>query len=363
MNPVVLFGATGYTGRLIASKLVRSKIPFTAVGRNQERLERLVGSYKMQVPYKAANADDYDSVRKVLVRGTKVLINCVGPFVDHGKTVMQAAMDAKVHYLDTTGELYFMREAHWHFNDQAKKQKRLLVNAMAFEYSLGDFAAKMLIEKMKIPASLLEIFYYIPGFEASRGTKRSMIAAMNKPIYGFEGGRLVEIKAGAFRRNLHLKGRSKPMSALSFPGGEVFMVPRHSKVRSVREYMVMSVSAARLLYGNSPRVLKASSKARAAEESLSGDGPTLAQRKDNKFKIFMEALDDNGKIQVCTVSGNDVYGLTASIICHGVRQILAKKHLGVGVLSPAQAFEEKAFWTLCKRSGVKLSFGSSPFSS
>ena len=362
MTPVVVFGATGYQGRLVTAKLVRSKIPITVVGRDPDKLEKLVSGYKTRIPYKVARAEDFESICKVLVRGTKVLVNCVGPYLFHGDNVVRAALERKVNYLDVTGELYFMRETHWRHDALAREKKVVVVNSMAFEYALGDFCARRLAERMGEKIKLMEIFYYIPTFQPSAGTRRSMLAAMDKPVYGFEGGKLVEIKAGTFRKNLHLSGHDKPLSALSFPGGEVFTVPRHVGLRTLREYMVMSISAARLLYGSSPKVIRASSKARAAEEALLNDGPSRPQREKNKFQIILEGGDEGGsRVLVC--SGKDVYGLTASIVLFGVKEILQQRTLGAGVLSPVRAFDERRFWNAMGRAGVKTRFNRGVFSS
>ena len=127
--------------------------------------------------------------------------------------------------------------------------------------------------------------------------------------------------------------------------------------------MVMSISAARLLYGSSPDVLRAASKARAAEEADAGEGPTPAERKKNTFHIILEGTGVEGKADVCIVTGTDVYGLTSSIITFATRQILDGKHKGSGFRSPANAFDEGAFWNAVKRAGVKLEYRNTLFSS
>ena len=363
MTPVVLLGATGFTGQLIASRLARAKIPFTAVGRDPGKLEALVRGYKAKVPFRVADVLDPESLRKAIPRGTKLVVNTVGPFCELGEPVVRAAIERKAHYLDTTGEQHFIRESHWHFHDAARAAKRLVVHAMAFEYALGDFAARALAERLGGRIDLLEIFYFIPLFPPSRGTKRSMRAAMSMPVYGFEGGRLVEIRAGTFRKNLHLRAEDKPLSALSFPGGEIFTVPQHVDVRTIRQYMVMSISAARLLYGTSPAVIRASSRSRAAEEASAANGPTKAQREANVFQLILEGTRAGRPETTMVLTGRDVYGLTANLILHGVRAILAGKARGVGVLSPAQVFPEKPVWSLLKRSGIDVRFEDRIFSS
>jgi short subunit dehydrogenase-like uncharacterized protein len=362
MNPVVLLGATGYTGQLIASRLVRAKVPFTAVGRDPERLRELTASLKAKVTTKVADVTDAISLTKVVPRGTKVIVNTVGPYSELGEPVVRLALDRKAHYLDITGEQHFIRESHWQFNEPARRAQRAIVHAMAFEYAVGDFAARVLAEKLGGQIDLLELFYFIPLFPPSRGTKRSMRAAMSNPVYGYEGGRLVEIRAGTFRKNLHLREDDKPVSALSFPGGEVFTVPQHVPVRSVREYMVMSIATARLLYGTSPAVVRVTTKGKGIDEATQPKGPTRAQRAANVFQIILEGTRADHPETTMVVTGRDVYGLTAALAVHGVKEILAGKLRGVGVLSPAQAFTEKPVWSVLRRAGIEVRFENRIFS-
>ena len=105
---VVLYGASGYTGKLTAWKLAERGIPFIAAGRNAARIEQEMA----KVP--ELKGHDYQCVSVAhdrgalteLFSGKKAVINIVGPFMQLGRPVVEACLKAGAHYFDTTGEVF-----------------------------------------------------------------------------------------------------------------------------------------------------------------------------------------------------------------------------------------------------------------
>ena len=93
---VVVYGASGYTGKLVAWKLATRGIPFIAAGRNAARLEAemaKVPELKGHDYRCAAVAHDAASLQ-TLFSGAKVVINVTGPFMQIGRPVVEAALAA-----------------------------------------------------------------------------------------------------------------------------------------------------------------------------------------------------------------------------------------------------------------------------
>lgn len=105
-NPVIVYGASGYTGRLVAEYLRELNVPFTAVGRNeklvQDVMDKLPGRETAQLDVSSVKHDKASLVK--LFKGAKVVCNMVGPFISYGPDVVEACLEAGCHYLDTTGE-------------------------------------------------------------------------------------------------------------------------------------------------------------------------------------------------------------------------------------------------------------------
>ncbi|MGH3122411.1 MAG: saccharopine dehydrogenase NADP-binding domain-containing protein, partial [Streptosporangiaceae bacterium] len=105
-KPVVVYGASGYTGQLICEYLREFNIPFVAAGRDKARiseaLDRVPGIGT--VPHEVIEVEHQVGPLTELLTGAKVVLNTVGPFAQHGGEVVEACLAAGCHYLDTTGE-------------------------------------------------------------------------------------------------------------------------------------------------------------------------------------------------------------------------------------------------------------------
>src|SRR3954471_8151127 len=103
---ITVYGATGYTGRLVCAELARKKIPFVIAGRDEKKL-RTLAQYCGNPEIIVAPLDDAAALQKMAASG-KVIIDCAGPFVIMGRPVQDAALAAGSHFLDITGEIKYM---------------------------------------------------------------------------------------------------------------------------------------------------------------------------------------------------------------------------------------------------------------
>ena len=107
---IVLFGATGYTGRLTAEAMVERGLRPVLAARSRDKLEALASKLdKSGLETAVADVSDPPSVRALVERGD-VLVTTVGPFARWGTPAAAAASTAGAHYLDSTGEPPFIRE-------------------------------------------------------------------------------------------------------------------------------------------------------------------------------------------------------------------------------------------------------------
>jgi len=109
MRKIGLLGATGYTGRLTATELALRDLDVRLGGRSAARLAKVdgtAGSERVTV-----DTTDTRSLSKFL-DGLDVVISTVGPFTSLGRPVVDAAVKAGVHYVDSTGEPGFMQELY-----------------------------------------------------------------------------------------------------------------------------------------------------------------------------------------------------------------------------------------------------------
>ncbi|MDH4007903.1 MAG: DUF5938 domain-containing protein [Desulfuromonadales bacterium] len=174
---VVLYGAGGYTGKLVAESLAQRGIPFYAAGRSAERLskamelvkERLGNDFKHEI---AEVSNDVESLLP-LFKKAEIVINCVGPFMLLGQPVIEAASQANCHYLDTTGEQDFCLELKEKYAESYASRELLLSPAMAWMCAAGALAAEVCMEKEGIDT--LELVYQPDNALPSDGSTRTFL--------------------------------------------------------------------------------------------------------------------------------------------------------------------------------------------
>jgi len=119
-HPVVVYGASGYTGMLIMDWLIDQQIPFTAVARSAKRVQEMMAQRVVRLESATCEIieveHDVDSLVKAF-KGAKVVCNTVGPFVNFGLTAVEAALKAGCHHIDTTGEQGYVRAVRDQFGD------------------------------------------------------------------------------------------------------------------------------------------------------------------------------------------------------------------------------------------------------
>jgi len=137
---VVVWGATGYTGRLVAEALVAGAPPglrWALGGRDAARLERLRRDLGADAGIAVADAHDPASL-SVLARGTRVVASTVGPYASHGTPLVAACVEAGTHYADLTGEVTWMRATVDAFHEAARARGARIVHACGFDSVPSD---------------------------------------------------------------------------------------------------------------------------------------------------------------------------------------------------------------------------------
>src|SRR5919106_2680981 len=191
MPGVVLFGATGYTGRLTAHAMARRGIDFKIVGRDRAKLERLsteTGDPEIAV----AEVGDVDALAAALA-GARVLVTCVGPFVDLGDTAIEAALRAGCHYIDSTGEQEFIARLLERYGERARADGIAVAPALGFDEVPADVAISVACEGMDSPEGV--VTFAVPS-TGSAGTIRSGLGILLSGGSWVDGGRFVPVVAG-----------------------------------------------------------------------------------------------------------------------------------------------------------------------
>jgi short subunit dehydrogenase-like uncharacterized protein len=172
LRPIVLYAATGYTGRLIAAELLARGERVVLAGRDAGKLAALAARLGDGVASIAPAAlGDAAALHAAADQG-KVIINCAGPFSASGDALIGAAIAAGAHYLDTTGEQDWIRRVFERHDPALRAAGVAAVPGMAFSHTPGDLLAH-LVGRAVAPAKSIMIAYHVAGFDMTRGTMHS----------------------------------------------------------------------------------------------------------------------------------------------------------------------------------------------
>jgi short subunit dehydrogenase-like uncharacterized protein len=147
---VVVFGATGVTGRRVAAYLAgraaETGASWAAAARDAAKLERVLGEDGVTAPEAiAADLDDPDSLAAMASRA-RVVLNLVGPYTLYGRPVVEACVAGGAHYADLTGEMPFVRQTIDTFDSRAAEAGVKIVQVCGFEALPPDLAVLLAAE-------------------------------------------------------------------------------------------------------------------------------------------------------------------------------------------------------------------------
>lgn len=175
---VVVFGATGYTGRLVAAYLAEhapSGLRWALAGRNAKKLEAVRSELGLaSIPIRVADAADRASLDP-LVKDARVVCTTVGPYMQYGRELLASCAEQGTHYCDLTGEPPFVRDAidRWHVRAQATGAR--IVTCCGFDSIPSDLGVLLLLEAARAPLARVTMFVWSMSGRLSGGTAASMV--------------------------------------------------------------------------------------------------------------------------------------------------------------------------------------------
>ncbi|MBX9245206.1 saccharopine dehydrogenase NADP-binding domain-containing protein [Actinotalea ferrariae] len=325
-GPVVVYGATGHTGRFVVAELLDRGLPVVAAGRDPARLEALAEG-REGVTVRPATVDDAASLDRALA-GAAAVVNCAGPFAITAGPVVGAALRAGVPYVDVAAEIEANLAMFADHGDDARAVGVPVVPAMAFFGGLGDLLATAALGGRTV-ADDVHVAYGLSSWRPTEGTR-----AAGRVSHDRRGGRRVRFAGGA------LEYHDDPPSAVEwdfpepwgrrtmvagFTMADVVTVPSHIRVGDVRTSM--SAEAARDL---------------ADPDTPAPEAADARGRSDQTFVVDVVVTAD-GVERRATASGQDIYAVTAPLAVEAVQRVLDGRVRATGVVSAGAAFDAAAF--------------------
>jgi short subunit dehydrogenase-like uncharacterized protein len=347
---IVIFGATGYTGRLVAAALRKRGARPLLAGRNPESLKELATELGGDLEIQAADIARPDTVRALVEKGD-VLVSTVGPFLRYGEPALNAAVDAGAHYIDSTGEPPFIRSVFEDWGPRAKRAGCGLVTAFGYDYVPGNLAGALALEQAGESATKVAVGYFFTGGSKrepmSGGTAASAAGVMFEPAFAYRDGRIVGERTAKRAHAFEVDGKSR--LALSAGTSEHFGLPAaYPQLRDVDAYLGIFGPATRVmqvvaLTSQVPGVSKAAGALAGRFVKGSTGGPDADARSKSGTRVAAEASDADGNVLAkLELSGPNGYTYTGDIIAWGAAHAAEHGLGGTGALGPVEAFGLRA---------------------
>lgn len=345
-RPVVIYGASGYTGRLVAEYLREYSIPFVAAGRNKAKLQEILKSVPgiETADYEIAEVDGSVDSLTALFEGRRVVCNMVGPFLRYAPAVLEASVRTGCHYLDTAGE---QRHHLSLLNDWGPKfaaAGAAVSTAVSIQYAVPDIAARIVLENPGIDT--LELGEYVNAVPTV-GSTQSIFDVIRTDAFYLEDNVLKKYD-GIYEQDVVVPGTGYVVPGLNWGGTAmpVFFRDDH-RVRNCRMLVAMQnqardipsrVRAAERMFKVVFQWLPEDKLFPVLDRVAAGMTPVTPPRENRQVHRSIDWCTGRGNNATAraVIHGTSGYQMTGLIQAYIAMRLLGNNFNGVGFRSPAE---------------------------
>lgn len=378
---ITVYGATGYTGRLICEYLnkqygVNGEVQWAMAGRSKSKLEAVANELGIEgVPFVLCDANDTNSLAS-MVKNTRVVISTVGPYQLYGSELIAACAAQGTDYVDLCGEpgwMYEMISAH---NDAAKASGARIVFSCGFDSIPFDLGVVFLQEAAKqrfgatVPRVKGRVRTMKGGF--SGGTlaslKATMASAAKKP-------ELIKVLQDPFALTQGVAGPEQPSGAkpifeeeLNSWSAPFVMATINTKNVHRTNFLLQHAFGKDFVYdemiftgpgeqGEAIANAVAADKSMASSTMQPGEGPTKEERENGSYDVLFAGSNDSGAVILASVKGDrdPGYGSTSKMIAETAVCLLKNPKAATGgIWTPGAALGQLLITRLQDNAGLSF---------
>jgi len=229
---LMIYGANGYTGELIAKQAIEKGFKPILAGRNQSAIEKL--AQELDLEFRVFALDFANEIETNLA-DIHLVIHCAGPFSTTAKPMMLACIKSKTHYTDITGEIGVFELAQT-LNEQANKTGIVICPGVGFDVVPTDCLASLLQEKM--PDATHLALGFDSGSSMSPGTAKTSIEGVASGGRIRKNGKITQVPLAYKERKIDFGNGEK--NAVTIPWGDVSTAYYSTGIPNVEVYIPMS---------------------------------------------------------------------------------------------------------------------------
>jgi len=333
---MLIYGANGYTGELIAKEAVERGFKPVLAGRNKQAISQLAES--LNLPARVFGLDSVEQVSRQL-KDIHLVIHCAGPFSATAESMMKACISSNTHYTDITGEISVFERAQA-LNAEAKSANIVLCPGVGFDVIPTDCIASQL--KGKMP----DATYLALGFDSagsmSPGTSKTMVEGLGGGGKIRRDGKIIQVPLAYKTRRIDF-GRGEK-NAITIPWGDVSTAFHSTGIPNIEVYIPISPRRAkgirRLNWIRWLLVIKVVQNYLKNKAGKSARGPGEEQRKTQRTYLWGEAKNAEGKTVTARLETCNGYTLTYLGAVEVAKFLMENKVTG-GAYTPSKLIDNK----------------------
>jgi short subunit dehydrogenase-like uncharacterized protein len=326
----MIYGANGYTGRLIAKQAQRNGLRPILAGRNHESIAAIA----LETGFESLvfDLEDAAAVSNAL-DGISIVLHCAGPFSATSQPMIEACLEKHCHYLDITGEISVFANAHRQ-SDEARFADIVLMPGVGFDVVPTDCLAATLVKAL--PAATAMVLAFESDGRMSPGTAKTSVE-------GLAGGGCVRKDGKLKWVPLAWKTREIPFAhakhlAVTIPWGDVFTAYISTGVPDIEVYMsappsaIMRMKRLRMVKPLLSMQWVQNVMKRRIEKNLTG--PEVGERQSSKMQLWGEASSADGRSVSATMTTPNGYDVTVTASL-GIVEYLLENDVEGGFYTPS----------------------------
>lgn len=313
-RPVAVMGAAGHTGRFVVKELLGRGARVVLAGRDRAKLEGL-GELAPDAPVRVASTGDAASLDRAL-EGASAVVNCAGPFLATALPVAQAALRARLPYLDVAAEQAVTAALFDTYDARAKEAGVVLAPSVAFYGAVGDLLATAALGDWT-EADEVVLAYALGSRLTGKSNAGQQLA--------YTAGKLTPFDYTPREFPWEFPEPFGTQEAAPFATADQVTIPRHVRTPEVRA--VMNLAPLRdLRDATTPEPVPADSSGRSAQTFL-----------------VEAAVRKGAETRRAVAGGRDIYAVTAPLVVEALARILDGRSHATGVVAAGEAFDAADF--------------------
>jgi short subunit dehydrogenase-like uncharacterized protein len=336
----MIYGASGYTGKLVAEEAVKRGHKPLLAGRSASKLKPLAD--RLGLEYVAVSLDDTAALEKAVSR-VELVYHAAGPFIHTSAPMVNACLAVGAHYLDITGEIPVFQNL-FRQNEAAREKGIALISGVGFDVVPSDCLIKYVADQLPDATHVDVVFDALGssggGANVSAGTTKSALEGL--PIIGGlarRNGELTSLTLGSGAKKFPFPGGEK--MAMPIPWGDLEVGYRTSGIPNITTFMAFPpamIYTTRVLGSAVRNLLKVKFIRDAAGKLVDRmlPGPSEKARETGRSMIYAQVRNAKGETRQAWLETLEGYQLTMVLAPMAVERLLDGSIKGA--TTPALAF-------------------------